>query len=129
MIQAINVDEFCEAMQAQVEVVELFKQWSGTDYTIWSEVFDYLEQYDDSLEFRPANVYEAVSVYDTIADFDSHHPHDYNSCKICSDPNNTLEPEDFMQEHLDMYPLDCGVIKVRDGDCFKYIVMEHSKLG
>ena len=66
MLQVINVDEFCEAMQAHVEVAEIFKQWSGTDYNIWSKVFDYLEQYDDTYEFDASDVYEAVNVYDGI---------------------------------------------------------------
>ena len=129
MFQVINVDEFCEAMQAQVEVAEIFKQWSGTDYNIWSKVFDYLEQYNDNYEFVASDVYEAVSIYDGIADFDSHHPHDYDTCQICSnlEEGEALEPEDFIQQHLELYPISSDLIKVKDYDSF-YVVIEHDRL-
>ena len=131
MFQVINVDEFCEAMQAQVEVAEIFKRWSGTDYNIWSKVFDYLEQYDDNYEFVASDVYEAVNVYDGIADFDSHHPHDYGTCQICSnlEEGEELEPEDFIQQHLELYPIDSHLIKVKDyNGWYKYVVIEHDRL-
>ena len=141
MIQLITKDRFIDYMKSVKEdnyTVEGFEThggytsavWSGIDYDIWSKVFDYLEQYDNTYEFDASDVYEAVNVYDGIADFDSHHPHDYGTCQICSnlEEGEVLEPEDFIQQHLELYPIDSHLIKVKYDNSYKYVVIEHDRL-
>ena len=141
MIQVITKDRFIDYMKSVKEdnyTVEGFEThggytsavWSGIDYDIWSKVFDYLEQYDNTYEFDASDVYEAVNVYDGIADFDSHHPHDYGTCQICSnlEEGEALEPEDFIQQHLELYPIDSHLIKVKYDNSYKYVVIEHDRL-
>ena len=141
MIQVITKDRFIDYMKSVKEdnyTVEGFEThggytsavWSGIDYDIWSKVFDYLEQYDNTYEFDASDVYEAVNVYDGIADFDSHHPHDYGTCQICSnlEEGEVLEPEDFIQHHLELYPIDSYLIKVKYDNSYKYVVIEHDRL-
>lgn len=141
MIQVITKDRFIDYMKSVKEdnyTVEGFEThggytsavWSGIDYDIWSKVFDYLEQYDNTYEFDASDVYEAVNVYDGIADFDSHHPHDYGTCQICSnlEEGEVLEPEDFIQQHLELYPIDSHLIKVKYDNSYKYVVIEHDRL-
>ena len=59
MIQVITKDRFIDYMKSVKEdnyTVEGFEThggytsavWSGIDYDIWSKVFDYLEQYDNT---------------------------------------------------------------------------------
>ena len=141
MIQVITKERFIDYMKSVKEdnyTVEGFEThggytsavWSGIDYDIWSKVFDYLEQYDNTYEFDASDVYEAVNVYDGIADFDSHHPHDYGTCQICSnlEEGEVLEPEDFIQQHLELYPIDSHLIKVKYDNSYKYVVIEHDRL-
>ena len=141
MIQVITKDRFIDYMKSVKEdnyTVEGFEThggytsavWSGIDYDIWSKVFDYLEQYDNTYEFDASDVYEAVNVYDGIADFDSHHPHDYGTCQICSnlEEGEALEPEDFIQQHLELYPIDSYLIKVKYANSYKYVVIAHDRL-
>jgi len=85
MIQVITKDKFIDYMKSvkednytgegsETQGGYTSAVWSGIDYEIWSKVFDYLEQYDNTYDFDALTVYEAVSVYSkpTLVPIDSH---------------------------------------------------------